>query len=305
MLKTIYLSIFLLLSLNLFSQSKSEDTSSNAEYDELKAIVDKDKSIKYQTGLVNLSDEVELNIPKGYKFMQKQDAEYVVYEFWGNPKSIDVLGLIVNENFSLLNSNNWSFVVSYDNSGYVKDEDADKIDYNEMMNEIHESEVEENKERKKEGFPSIHIIGWAAKPYYDKSTNVLHWAKSIKFGSIEDTTLNYDVRILGRKGLLSLNAVGTIDQLSDIQSHIPEIVKIAKFKEGNKYSDFNPSIDKVAAYTIGGLVAGKLLAKAGILALLLKNIKLVLLGTVALFAALKNKISNLFGNKSNDDNTVS
>ena len=32
------------------------------------------------------------------------------------------------------------------------------------------------------------------------------------------------------------------------------------------YSEFNPDIDTVAAYGIGGLIAGKVLAKAGVLA---------------------------------------
>jgi uncharacterized membrane-anchored protein len=133
----------------------------------------------------------------------------------------------------------------------------------------------------------------------------LHWAKSITFGDSEDTTLNYDVRILGRKGILSLNAVGTITQLDEIKKHVPEIIHIATFKKGSSYADFDPSVDKVAAYTIGGLVAGKLLAKAGLIALLLKNIKLVLLGILALFGGFKNKILGLFKRKSATDDMPS
>jgi uncharacterized membrane-anchored protein len=53
--------------------------------------------------------------------------------------------------------------------------------------------------------------------------------------------------------------------------------EIKNYADGNKYADFNPDIDDVAAWTIGGLVAGKVLAKAGIFALLLKNIKLIAL----------------------------
>jgi uncharacterized membrane-anchored protein len=53
------------------------------------------------------------------------------------------------------------------------------------------------------------------------------------------------------------------------------------FADGSKYEQFDPDIDEVAAWTIGGLVAGKVLAKAGILALILKNIKIIGLGLVA------------------------
>lgn len=41
---------------------------------------------------------------------------------------------------------------------------------------------------------------------------------------------------------------------------------MANFNQGSRYEDFNPDIDQVAAYGIGALVAGKVLAKTGLLA---------------------------------------
>lgn len=305
-----YLSLLVLIFLIAFfpkpSLGDASDSLNAADLGIITEVLKRDKEIKYQTGSVDLNSEISLNIPKGYKFMPKADAEFVVYEYWGNPRRDGVLGMIVKEDYSLLDSNaTWAFVVSYENSGYVKDEEADKINYDEMMTEMQESEAEANKDRKTAGFPSIHIVGWATHPFYDKQNNILHWAKSITFGDSEDTTLNYDVRILGRKGILSLNAVGTITQLDEIKQHVPEIIHIATFKKGSSYADFDPSVDKVAAYTIGGLVAGKLLAKAGLIALLLKNIKLVLLGILALFGGFKNKILGLFKRKSAADDMPS
>lgn len=292
------LTLVILLLVNVFTTTATSEDSSSNVLDALKAIIEKDKAIKYQTGNVDLNSDISLNIPAGYKLMSKEDAEYVVFDFWGNPRQEGILGMIVRENYSLMDTSNWAFVMTYENSGYVKDEDADKIDYKEMMDQIHESEKEENEQRVKDGYPTVHIIDWATKPFYDKQNNILHWAKSIKFGSnTEDTTLNYDVRILGRRGVLSLNAVGVLQQLEDIQQHIPQIIHIAKFKKGSSYLDFDPSVDKVAAYTIGGLVAGKILAKAGLIALLLKNIKLVLLGIAALFGGFGKKIIGFFTRK--------
>ncbi|MCP3672269.1 MAG: DUF2167 domain-containing protein, partial [Gammaproteobacteria bacterium] len=40
-----------------------------------------------------------------------------------------------------------------------------------------------------------------------------------------------------------------------------------------RYSDFNPSIDKVAAYGLGALVTGKVIAKTGFLAMALVFLK--------------------------------
>jgi len=290
---------FLLLAPLLHAQNL--DTSSAGQAKALQTILDRDKEIRYQTGDVEINSDVKLSVPTGYKFMSQKDAEFVVYDFWGNPKQDGLLGMIVKQDYSIADPDKWAFVVTYENSGFVKDEDAEDIDYDEMMETMQSEEEEGNNERTKEGYEPIHILGWAAKPFYDKKNNILHWAKSIKFGESTDTTLNYDVRILGRKGVLSLNAVGTINQIAEIETHIPDIIHIAKFKDGSKYTDFDPEIDKVAAYTIGGLVAGKLLAKAGLLALLLKNIKLVLLAAGVMFGGLRNKIAGFFSKKKKTD----
>jgi uncharacterized membrane-anchored protein len=279
-------------------KTKDKDQELTAEQKEMLARIEK---IKYQDGVIDFGHEVELNIPKGYKFLNKEDARYIVIDMWGNAKDANVEGMLVKENFSPLNTEDWAFVVSYEESGYIKDEDADKIDYDDLMKEIKASDAEENKERKAAGMGSAHVIGWAAKPFYDKANKCLHWAKAIKFERSEDTTLNYDVRVLGRKGLLSLNAVGSTNQLVDVRDHIPDIVNVAKFKKGSTYFDFDSKTDKIAAYTIGGLVAGKVLAKVGFLALILKNIKLVIIAVLAFFGGMRNKIASWFGGKKKDE----
>ena len=173
-----------------------------------------------------------------------------------------------------------------------------------MLKEIQKAEYEQNKEREKEGYVPIHIVGWAAKPYYDKENRVLHWAKEIRFGSDSVNTLNYEVRVLGRKGFLSLNAVATMSELELVKADIEKVLKIPEFNEGNKYKDFDSSTDKVAEYGIGALVAGGILAKTGVLAMigkfLLATWKFILIGIIALGAGIKK----FFKSKSKGDNLV-
>jgi uncharacterized membrane-anchored protein len=262
-------------------------------------------TIKYQKGKVAIKDIAELEIPEQYRYIPADKAEMIVHDLWKNPKSNNILGMIVKSDYSLTSDDTWAFIIRYDEDGYVNDEDADKINYDDLLKEIQKSEDEENVERKKEGYPPIHMLGWATKPYYDKEHKVLHWAKKLQFGDTDpDIALNYDVRILGRKGILSLNAVGDMEQLGDIDKCIPEVIKIAKFTNGNQYKDFNPSMDKVAAYTIGGLIAGKLIAKTGLLVLLLKNIKLILIGLFGGFAAFRKKLAGIFSRKKKQENDV-
>ncbi|RYZ21262.1 MAG: DUF2167 domain-containing protein, partial [Sphingobacteriales bacterium] len=124
----------------------------------------------------------------------------------------------------------------------------------------------------------------------------LHWAKNLQVQGSDENTLNYTIMLLGRNGILHLNAVASINDLSAVQASIPEILKMPEFVSGSTYKDFDPGIDKVAAWTIGGLVAGKVLAKAGLFVLLLKFWKLIALGLVAIGGL----VTKFFKRKKND-----
>ena len=160
-----------------------------------------------------------------------------------------------------------------------------------------ESFAEGNKIRVEKGYPTMDFVGWASTPFYDEANKKLHWAKELKFEGSPINTLNYNIRILGRKGFLELNAIGEMTMLDEIKNNIDPILGSVNFNDGNRYSDFNPDIDKVAAYGIGGLIAGKLLAKAGLLAkigiILAKFWKIIALAFIGLFAGMKK----FFGKK--------
>ena len=237
-----------------------------------------ESSFRYQHGVIQLDDDVgTLKVPEGFRYLDATQASYVIHDLWGNPHGEGTLGMIVPDDIGITDERSWAFIITYDELGYVKDDDADEIDYDELLKEMQSDAAAVNAERVKAGYESIAIIGWAAKPYYDKENKVLHWAKEIKFGEDEGTTLNYNVRILGRKGVLILNAVASMIDLPDVKKNIEPVLASFSYDDGNRYADFNPEIDEVAAWTIGGLVAGKVLVKAGIFAFLLKNIKLIAL----------------------------
>ncbi len=65
------------------------------------------------------------------------------------------------------------------------------------------------------------------------------------------------MRILGRKGVLVLNLVAPMPQLEGIDAAIPTVLAMTNFNPGYRYSDFDPGVDKVAAYGIAALIAGK------------------------------------------------
>ena len=278
--KKISFLLFLLLSVPLFSQDSAQ----------IAFLVDSiNSSFKFvESGEVNLSNNVStLKITEGYKFLDKEQSRFVIEDLWGNPPDETIDGMLFPNQYSPLDSNCWAYVISYSQMGYIKDNDAGKIDYDDLLKDMKKSTETENESRVSMGYDEVHIMGWASPPYYDNDNKALHWAKEIQFGSGEyGNTLNYDVRFLGRKGVLSFNAVGNMEQLQEVKQSIPVLLASASFTEGNKYSNFDPGMDEVAAVGIGGLIAGKVLAKVGIFAFLAKFAKVIFFGAIAFGGAI-------------------
>jgi len=261
-----------------------------------------EQTFTYERGSITLKNGIgTITVPKGFKYLNAEQAERVLVDLWGNPKTENItLGLLLPENQGVLSQKGYVFNIQYDEIGYVEDKDADDIDYDELLTQIKEDTKEENIERKKEGYEPITIVGWASTPFYDKEKKILHWAKEIKFGSEAQNTLNYNIRILGRKGVLVLNAIAGTSELPLVQKDINKVIDIVSFNKGYTYAEFDSSIDNVAAWTIGGLVAGKVLTKVGFFAILAKFGKIIVITLIGLFGAFKNKIMNLFSKKEND-----
>lgn len=257
-------------------------------------IAEIEKSLNYQYGEISLGEGMaKLKVPKGFKYLDATQAEYVLTELWGNPASGTSLGMLVPENKGVLNDDTWVFDIEFEEMGYVKDDDAAEIDYTELLATMKKDMAEGNKERVANGYEEIELIGWAAKPFYDNEKKTLHWAKELNFGGAETNTLNYNVRLLGRKGVLMLNAIAGMNSLPEVRQNIPLVLNSVSFEQGHSYFDFDPDVDDVAAWTIGSLVAGKLLTKVGFFALLLKFWKIIAVALVsgggALFRFLKGR----------------
>lgn len=237
--------------------------------------------INPQKGTITLPGGIAtLEVPENFYYLSPEDSARVLVEAWGNPEDELNLGMLFPANYSPLDMSAWGVTIDYEAEGHVSDEDAADIDYGDLLKDMQGDTRDISKERVKMGYEPIELVGWATPPSYDPANHKLYWAKEIKFGDSDENTLNYNVRVLGRQGVLVLNFVANMSQLGEIEASRDEVLALANFSEGNKYSDFNPEYDKVAAYGIGGLIAGKALAKTGFLAaalILLKKFWFILL----------------------------
>ena len=264
--------------------------------------LDAETSENYEAFLTSLSPlqgDIELkkahamlNVSPSYYFLSTKDAQAVLEDAWGNPPDANVLGMIFPAGASPLDYDAWGATIYFSDDGYVSDDDANAINYEELLAEIQDSQRADNEWRTNNGYDPIDLIGWAETPYYNADTHKLFWAKELKFGDMETNTLNYDIRVLGRRGALVISFIATMNELDDIRSAAPAVLDMAQFNSGATYAEYKPGSDKKAAYGIAGLIGGAAIAKkTGLLAALLifgkKFIVVILAGLAAAFGAVK------------------
>ena len=258
-----------------------------------------EKGLRYQTGSVSiLNGKVKLNITPKYRFLDAADARKVLEEAWGNPPDEGTLGMILPAGMPATGNSTWAVELSYDDDGYVSDKDASSINYGDLLKDMQQDAQDGNEEREKAGYDTVKLVGWASAPKYDAASHKLYWAKELEFGGDPDHALNYNVRVLGRHGYLNMNAIASMKQLPEVQAGMGEVLGLAEFSAGDRYTDYQPG-DKVSQYGIAALIAGGVLAsKTGLLAklglLLLAGKKLL----IPIIAALGVGVRTIFGRKS-------
>jgi uncharacterized membrane-anchored protein len=268
------------------------------ELAKFKAIYDSETR---RTGDIRI-DKANLTLHLGDKFyfLGPADAKRVLVEGWGNPPdSADgVAGIIFPTGRNFLDS--WGAVVTYDPVGYVPDTDAKTADYTKLLEDSRKDEDDVNTQRKKDGFQTLHLVGWAQPPTYDAATHSEIWARDIAFSGEKVDTLNYDLRLLNRQGVLVLNLVSHMDGLPEARAAAVDLSRTAAFDAGSRYEDYK-SGDKKAAYGVAGLVAAGLgvaaAQKFGLFAIGLLLLKKGAVIIAAAFAGAAAWFRKLFGLK--------
>lgn len=263
-----------------------EKAAEEAELAALKAAIAK---LNPQKGEILLHNGLaRIALPEGFYFLNERDSRTILVDFWGNPPQTaeGVLGMIVQSPETLFTEEGWGVIVTYSDDGHIDDSDAAKIDYAALLKEMKADTLKGSKERVKNGYESIELVGWAEPPHYDAATHKIYWAKELAFGGNPAHTLNYCIRILGRRGVLELNTVAPVSLLAEVREHSATLLGNVEFTEGNRYADFNSTTDRVASYGIAALVAGGLAGKMGLfktlLAALIAGKKFVVIGVIGI-----------------------
>lgn len=251
---------------------------------------------------IPIAGQAMLQLPTGYGFVPAEAARRLLMAM-GNPGNDLVEGMIFP---SSEGSEDWFIVVSYNPAGYVKDDDAKDWNADDILAEIRKGTEAANEERRSRGIPELEVAGWVEPPQYDPASHRLVWSLSSRMkgeGADANPGINYNTRMLGREGFISLNLVTDQSSIGKLKPVAHNFLASLEFDPGKRYADFQAGTDKVAEYGLAALVAGAAAKKLGLLAVLAaffaKFAKIIIAASVVALGG----IGKIFGRKKKSDGT--
>ena len=243
-------------------------------------------------GSVDLGNDVaQTFIEDDFLFASAGDTKKLM-EFIGNPLTNREVGLITSKQ-----GENWFIIFEYDPVGYVKDNEKENIDPEALFKSIKNATDYANKERIRKGFSPLNLVGWYEEPHYDEESHNLVWALLADSG--DEQVVNYNTRLLGRYGYMSIVLVTDPETLDSMRPTLTQIIDDFSYKEGKTYAEFVQG-DKIAKYGLLALVAGgagATAAKFGVFKFLAKAGKGIVVAIIALFGAAWAKFKSFFSSQ--------
>lgn len=191
-------------------------------------------------------NQATFNVPEDYLFTDGNGARTLL-EAMGNIPNGSEEGLL------LAPDREWFVVFEFNDDGYVKDDEKDELDADKMLKAIQEGNEAANEERQRRGIPALHVLGWEQPPRYNESTHNLEWATRAE--SEGGQSVNYNTRLLGRRGVMEVTLVCDPTILTATLPHYQEVLGSFSYRSGETYAEYRQG-DKIAQYGLAALVLG-------------------------------------------------
>ncbi len=230
-----------------------------------------------------LGGYAEIKVPEGFAFADAAGTRKFLEMNQNIPGGTE-LGTVISMN------EGWFMVFEFDECGYVKDDEKKSLDADKMMEAMKEGNKAANEERTKRGWKPIHLVGWTTPPHYNEATHNLEWGRRLQADDGE--SVNYDIRLLGRKGVMKVILVADPKQMGTALPEVRKLLDGFSFKDGQKYAEYRQG-DKIAKYGLTALVVGGVAAGAAKFGLFKYLGKFIIIIGVAIAAGFK-KIVGLF-----------
>jgi uncharacterized membrane-anchored protein len=101
----------------------------------------------------------------------------------------------------------------------------------------------------------MQVIGWQTPPHYDSESHHLEWAIRGRNQRTMDEVVNFNTRILGRGGVMSVVLISSPQTLSASVMNLKQTLGGFDYQTGQRYAEYKPG-DKVAKYGLAALITG-------------------------------------------------
>jgi uncharacterized membrane-anchored protein len=238
-------------------------------------------------GTDTIASKATLNVP----------ADVVYIDEANSTKFLELSGNIPHPgNFIVASKkDNWWATFSFNPIGYVKDDE--KIDADDLLKTMKDSDGPANEERRKRGIPELVTDGWTVAPHYDSATKRLEWG--LKLHSPKNVAVNYTIRFLGRTGVMNATLVTSPETLDADVKSFKAVLNGFDFNSGERYAEFRAG-DHVAEIGLGALVLGgaaAVAAKKGFFTVIFGFLAAAWKFIAVAFVGLLAKIRSLFSKK--------
>jgi uncharacterized membrane-anchored protein len=233
----------------------------------------------------------EITLARGFVALDGSDTRRLL-EAMQNLTSGEELALVGTEDL------NYFAVYAFDDIGYVKDDEKSSIDADAILAQIKKNNIAANEEKKKKGWQTMDVVGWAFPPRYNSQTHNLEWAVKFKADDGQEV-VNYNTKYLGRRGVMRVILVCDPAKLEPTINEFQNVMTTFSFIKGNSYSEFTQG-DKVAKYGLSALIVGgaaAAAAKSGLFKYLGKFIFAVGIAVIAFAKSIFEKLTGLFRGK--------
>lgn len=247
---------------------------------------------------VELASVARVNLRQNYIFLNGEDTNKAM-KYAGEPTDSSCAGMIT----SAEDNYDWSVMFFYDAIGYVKDDEKSTLDAGKILDSIKQGTEEGNKTRVKNGLTALNVIGWYEEPHYDTQTHNLVWAILAENADDHSQIVNYDTRLLGRRGYIAVKFIAEPASLGTYIGNLKNIISDFSWTPGNSYSEWL-SGDKVAEIGLTALIAGGAGAVAAQTGLLAKIWKFLVAGAAAIGGVIWRFAKRIFGKKERNDGLI-
>lgn len=199
-----------------------------------------------------LGEVAEVGVPAGCQFTGVAGTKLFM-ELTENPPSGNELGVLLCE--SKETESHWFVLFSYDESGYVKDDEQGTLDRNAILESLQEGTKAGNAERRANGWAELELTGWQLAPFYDPNTHNLTWSTKLREKGTSDETINHSVRLLGREGVMHADLVIDPSELATSLPVFEQMVTDYRYLPGKTYAEWRDG-DRIAEYGLTALIAG-------------------------------------------------